>query len=113
MPLVKHTVNIEDLDMLNPTLYPVIGFLMMFCFEHNLECLITSAYRANDPGPHGDFRAVDFRANTWPEHHVEKFRREATEKYGHLGAYSRSDGKQRLVIFHGEGLNYHGHIQCK
>ncbi len=110
---VKHDVDIKDLNMLHPLMLPILGFLMTYCFDHNLECRITSLYRAGDNGPHGDnpCRAVDFSVHGWEQKDILRFKNDITIKYGYLGAISRSDHQQRIVIFHGEGANYHGHLQ--
>lgn len=60
---------------------------------------------------HREGRAFDIRCKDWPTTTKINFQTFFEKSFGHLGAISKSDGKKRLVVRHGEGDNEHFHIQ--
>jgi len=113
--IFKPDVDPRDLDNMSPAVIMLIAFYFQFCFEHQLDCKVTSLIRPNDKGPHRDGRAVDLRINTWSEFYRDKFKHEVETRYNYLGAYSKSDGVQRVLIYHDAGVpdNLHCHLQTK
>jgi nicotinamidase-related amidase len=109
----KSPVKFNELTCLHNNMIPVLGFLLTFAYENNIPILFTSIIRRGDAGPHGDGRGLDLSVKQWPKRIQEKFLFEINKELGYLGAYSRSDNKQRVCIFHGEGANFHCHLQVK
>lgn len=68
---------------------------------------------------HADGRAADISLKGWTEEFIKKFMVTFENRYGHLGAYSKSDGAQRLLVRHnhrdpsGKLLGDHLHVQVK
>ena len=60
---------------------------------------------------HQDGRAFDFSIRGWTTDDMTDYFIDMNERYGHLGAVSKSTGKRSLVVFHGKGENLHGHVQ--
>ena len=107
---IKEELDPLELTMLHASLYPVLGLLMQFCYTHNVPCVITSLIRS-DSSSHKTGRAVDVSIKGWKEIQIEAFKHMAEVRYGYLGAYSKSDNKQRLVVDHGPVR--HLHLQVK
>lgn len=62
---------------------------------------------------HLEGRAFDLRLKDWPENLRSELKIFFESKYGYLGAISKSDNKQNLVVIHGSGDNVHAHFQVK
>ena len=86
----------------NPLIKKIVAYYLKF-FE---EITITSIYRKkkNDTGVHEDWRAVDIRANNLPYNLIVDAVKQINKEF------KRIDGKP-TAIAHGEGANFHVHIQ--
>jgi len=105
---------IVDLSIFHPSLKLIYAFLITFSVENSVPLRVTSLHRSGDNGPHGSLplRAFDFSVHGWHRRDIRKFKFQLENLYGYLGAKSLSDNVQRVIIFHGESDQYHGHIQC-
>jgi len=113
----KDEVVDRDLLELKEHAHTLLGFVLSFCMVHNLPIRFTSIKSDNVTGrvstSHIESRAFDLSIKNWPSGSAWKLCQEINEKYGYLGAYSNSDGKQRACVLHDVGQGQHLHIQCK
>jgi len=113
---LKENVLVTDLQMIRPDLFIVLGYVSWWCFNNNLPCRVTSVI---DDVPqrvtktHSQGRAIDVSTRGFGPKNISDLISFLEEKVGHFGAYSKSDGKQRVAIYHDVGMGPHIHIQVK
>lgn len=103
-----------DLTRLRPEALRVLSYFVQYCNNEGLPAEITNItgkFAQSKSNVHPEGRGFDASTREWTARQVFKCIRYMTEKCGHLGAYSASDGKQRLVIHHDIGLGEHFHFQ--
>lgn len=112
----KDDVDPGEYEMLSMTLYPLIGFYLSFCYEHDLDCKITSLvndYKGKRVSrSHAEMRAADLSVMSWSEFMIEKFVFEGNKKFKSVAAVSKRDGKPRAFVYH-NGSGWHIHAQVK
>lgn len=101
---------VKDLSVLNldPMLQRIVTYIgEEFCLKEFCLKTITSAYRPNDPGVHGQMpvRGCDLRC-----------RQVTTGNYvsDHINSkweYDYDRPEMKVCVPHGEGFHYHLHIQ--
>ena len=109
---IKDNVHLGDIQMLHPNLIFVFGVLVKFCADSNIPLTVTSimdAVSIRVSRTHKDGRAIDIRTKNLSTTQIRMIK-DHLNKYNDLGAYSASDGKQRLVVEH-VGTAPHIHIQ--
>lgn len=113
---LKENVLVTDLQMIRPDLFIVLGYVSWWCFNNNLPCRVTSLI---DDVPqrvtatHAEGRAADVSTRGFGPKDITNLISFLEEKVGDMGAFSKSDGKQRIAVYHDAGLGFHIHIQVK
>ena len=110
----KENVLVTDLQMLRPDMLIVLSYLSWWCFKHNLPCRVTSIIdhvETRVSRTHDDGRAVDISTRGFGPSEIERLIKYLNERVGILGAYSKSDGVQRVAVYHDAGMGHHIHIQ--
>ena len=115
---LKPDVLITDLQKVNPRLLLVLSHFVSFCYENNLPCLITSIMEDNPSiervsSTHSSGRGFDASSRGWGPHEIRSCVDYMEREVLDLGAYSSSDGAQRVVIYHDSGHGAHFHFQVK
>jgi len=113
---VKHGNDFREFQTVTPPLIIVLGFYFHFCEMRNLNCRVTNITHQYDQSislTHADGRAFDGSIIGWPEPAIDDCLDYMDENAGHFGAYSASDGVQRVVVRHDAGLGDHLHFQVK
>jgi len=93
-----------------------VGFYLMFCESRGLPCQVTNIshkFLQSQSETHPDGRAFDGSIKGWTDRDIQECIDYMEQNAGHLGAFSASDLKQRVVIFHDVGLGEHLHFQTK
>lgn len=116
---IKDGAN-PDYQTMHPQIFVVLGHLFMWCQSNDLTCTLTSTNETvgfnRKSRSHKEGRAVDVRTWNFTEKQLDQLTAYLEETCGHLGAYSASDMKQRLVVRHGTeagGRGDHLHLQVK
>ena len=92
----------------------VLGHVLTYCQYYSLPCVLTNVLA--DEGRtkvHSSGRGFDLRIHDWPEKYIRRLQKVIVSKAGHLGAYSDSDLKQRVVVRHDIGKGDHLHFQTR
>lgn len=109
---LKESDKVNDLLQLKGSLVVALGHLINACESRNLDLVITNILEdLGTTSIHSDKRAVDFRTRDWTDADKAAVMCYLKTTCGHLGAYSASDLKQRILIYHDVGLGDHGHLQ--
>ena len=114
--IVKPGVSFEDFKDVNPSLIIVLGWFFSFCEKNGLDCVITSIKEHVDgrvTATHEDGRALDASVQGFSDGDIIQCIEFMNKNVGHFGAYSKSDNKQRVIIYHDVGLGRHFHLQVK
>jgi hypothetical protein len=94
-----------------------------WCDEMSIDWTITATWTTKEEDEkdnrisltHRNKRAIDFVPIGWSDFDIKEFTAYYTQKYGHHGAFSKADGKQRLIIYHEnnnkKGSKKHFHLQ--
>jgi hypothetical protein len=107
-------VDPEEFLGLDWKLYIVIGYFKLFCEKNKLECCLNSIKEfisGRISKSHEEGRAFDASTKQMTQEQIDNCISFMNEKVGFLGAYSKSDKKQRVVIYHNSGNGYHLHFQ--
>ncbi len=114
---IKHDVNIEDLTEMTPYALILLGATVAYCYNHKLECNITSLKEevtGRVSSSHRDGRAFDLSTKQWKLKDIEKLCNYTNGKYKTISAISASDLKPRACVYHKiEGSAYHLHLQVR
>lgn len=113
--IFKDGVDVNDLKKVSPNLLIVLGYYVLFCKSKNLRCCITSIsdfVEGRVSETHEKGRAFDASVTFWKMSDVNDCINFMNEKVGHLGAISKKDMVQRVVVFH-MGTAEHFHFQVK
>jgi hypothetical protein len=112
---IKEGVNNEDLLLLNPKVFIVLGHFCTYAQTHGLPVTITSVISDRDSvkaasTTHDEGRAIDIRSYTWPKKHVKGVIAYMNNIAIHYGAISASDYQRRVIVHHkmiGGGEHFH------
>lgn len=102
----------------HPMLLLILADMTMYIAASGYNPVITSLIRNPDQNrkvgsvsdTHTTGRSIDFRAKDWDEIFIKDFTNHFATKYKGHGAVG-ADGKEKLLVFHGEGDNFHLHVQ--
>lgn len=102
----------------HPQLLMMVTDFALFWHESNRDMVITATLstKVEDDklgrvsSSHREGRAVDIRIKDVPKEFINEWYIWANKKYKTVGAFGK-DGKQSLIVLHGEGDNYHAHVQ--
>lgn len=114
--LFKRGVDSTQLSELHPALLIVLGFIALYCKEHDLQCVITSI-KDDAPGrkskTHEEGRAIDFSVRGIPRLHQRRLEHQLNTRYGtELG--TAPEGKPwRVIVIHDAGSGSHIHAQVR
>ena len=111
---IKQDVLITELQQVRPDMLVVLAYFSLFCWENNLEGVGTSVFEEitdRATKTHTEGRAVDVSVKGFGPRDITNCIEYLNENVGHLGAYSLSDGKQRVAVYHNVGLGPHIHLQ--
>ena len=122
----KEGVSLEDMKMLHPNLLILWTATILYCSERNLPCImnslvndreaVTSISKTHEEGRAFDMSSINpknWTGTLWDKWERLRFVNFMNANYGKFGAYSKSDGKQRVVIFGDSRHLNHFHVQCK
>jgi hypothetical protein len=110
----------ERFSYLHPKLKEIVVEMAQWLGSHygiNLvvTCSASTLSEDQDEGRehagHRERRACDIRANDWEPAVVLAFETQFENKFRDFAATGVKTGRKNLVEFHGEGANYHAHIQ--
>lgn len=98
---------------------PKLGEVMIDLYQWFNKCgydfVITSVIRKADniskSSTHQTGRAFDCRANHLPDEFIEDTLNIFNHKYSNVAAFSKSKNQPTLIIAHGQGDNFHFHVQ--
>ena len=110
----KPDVKAEELLAIDWKLLIVLGYFKKFCLMENITCRITSITERVEgriSRSHEDARAFDASVAEFSKGEIIKGIDFMEKQVGGLGAYSKSDGKQRVVVYHDVGRGAHFHFQ--
>ena len=113
---IKDGVNLEEIQKMKPLLFVVLGYFLEFCQLHNLPAKITnigSVFHVSVSTTHSEGRAFDASVKGWTKRDISDCIQFLDDKVGYAGAYSLSDGKQRVAVYHDAGLGPHFHMQIR
>lgn len=104
---------------MSPKLGEVLLDMYQFFKQGGYEFVITSIIRSYEENKrlgakstsHCEGRAVDIRANHVDYNFTKDFVTYFNHKYSNVAAISASTGQPRLVVAHGQGMNFHFHVQ--
>ena len=94
-----------------------------WCEEMSVDWIITSTWTTKEEDikdnrvslSHRNKRAFDFVGVEWSEFDIKEFISYFSQRFGNHGAFSKADGKQRLIVYHEnnniKGARKHFHIQ--
>lgn len=110
----------SEFDQIKPELRAILNDMGRYCDLAGNRFVITDLLSsvADDARlgrvstSHLEGRACDVSVIGWSEKFIKQFIEFFTDKYGHLGAVSKSDGKQKLIVDH-VGTARHLHIQIR
>lgn len=108
------TLKAEDIMLVKPAMLVVLGYFTSYAEQNKLPVVITNvvlSFPTSRSTTHPDGRAIDISARHWTPEHKQGVIKYMEDKVGYLGAYSFSDGKQRVIIYHDGGLGAHFHLQ--
>ena len=111
---VKNEINFEDFKEVDAKLIIVLGYFSLFCYENKLDCKISSIkeeVQGRQTTTHRDGRAFDASIRSFGNGDILKCIEFMNKHVGHLGAYSASDGEQRVIVYHDIGKGPHFHFQ--
>ncbi len=114
---LKENLVKDDLLILQPALYSLIGFYFAYAARYDLHSMITSMksdHVKRISKTHSSGRAVDTSSRGWSEFHINNFVHECNIRFKDIAALSFSDKKPRACLHHkfNEGA-LHFHLQCK
>ena len=112
---MKQGVPLEEVQEMKGMLVVVLGTLINWA-DVNGRLPVTITQVKNDTAvsvskTHSTGRAFDVSVRGWTTEQMESCMKYMEKKIGHLGAYSKSDNKQRVCVLHDAGLGLHIHCQ--
>ena len=113
---VKKPNYFEEFQEVQGSLLVVLGYVLMFCEESKLPCLITNIHEnfsVSTSKTHPQGRAFDLSIRDWAIDDIQNCMSYVELFSNDLGAISYSDLKQRVVVHHDVGLGDHLHFQVK
>lgn len=111
---LKDSLEISDLQKVDPKLLIVLGWFVKFCGLHNLECCLTSIIAPKTPlsvsDTHPEGRAFDARTNSWKDDQIHDAIEYLEANCGQMGAILK-DGTKKVAVYHDIGYGFHLHCQ--
>lgn len=121
----KHNKSRQRVKDMHPTIAMIMFLSSLWAEDRGLPFVVTETVttEADDRAvnrkhkTHQEGRAFDFSIKGsdgkggWTTDDMTDYFIDMNERYGHLGAVSKSTGQRSLVVFHGKGENLHGHVQ--
>ncbi len=111
----KDEIDFGEFKDVHPSLIIVLGYFSLFCHENKLNCKISSikeeVVTQRQTKTHSDGRAFDASVKPFSDGDILKCIAYMEKHVGHLGAYSYSDGEQRVIVYHDVGRGRHFHFQ--
>jgi len=89
------------------SLIEIALFIIMKMESIEVEPVVTSAYRKDDTGVHGNFRGLDFR--TWDLNQI--FIDELCDEVNRIWLYDPERPEKVCLLFHDVGRGPHLHLQ--
>jgi hypothetical protein len=121
----KHKKDELRFEELAPALKHVVHELAYYCAINGKELVITATWTSEEEDrqagrksdTHRTFRAVDISVKDWDKDFQKEVTYRFSRAFSEWGALisSKKDGSQyrSLMVFHGEGANYHLHVQVR
>jgi len=110
----------SEFDSIEVSLQRILNDMSRYCELSGRKFTITDLISSADDDTrlgrvstsHREGRAADVSVKGWTDEFIKQFTDFFENVYGSLGAISKSDGKQRLIVDH-VGTARHLHIQIK
>ena len=113
---VKCPNHFEEFQEVQGSLLVVLGYVLMFCEETKLPCMVTNIHEEfsqSSSKTHPQGRAFDLSIRGWTIEDIQNCMSYVELLAGDLGAISYRDLRQRVVVHHDIGLGDHLHFQVK
>ena len=121
--ILKEGVDCDDILYMHPHLLSILTTINLYCYHHNIDLVITSAYRSLAENKavgaktlvHTEDRAFDVSIRgdlNWNENHIRNVIQLVEEKHMDIGAISSASGESRPILRH-RGTADHLHIQVR
>ena len=114
----KNPRDAQGMLYCHPMLLLILADMTIYIAASGYNPVITSLIRNPDQNrkvgsvsdTHTTGRSIDFRAKDWDQKFIKDFTEHFSTKYKGYGA-TGSDGQEKLLVFHGQGDNFHLHVQ--
>ena len=114
----KYSKDINLLYKVHPILLLIVADSSLFFFNYKKRFIITDSLSTTEDdmrlgrvsSSHREGRAVDVRINNLDPDFVKEWQAYMDSRYLSFAAVN-SKGFRKLIVLHGEGDNYHAHIQ--
>ena len=111
---IKEDIHLEDLQHLQPAMWVVLTYTIMFCQNNNLPCKITSIINDRKDvnaksKTHDQGRAVDISIAGWRDVDCQRLCYKLNTSFHDIAAISYSDKQPRCSIVKSD----HIHIQVR
>ena len=110
-------VNLNDLTEMKPAILFIYNIVHLYCQAHGLPFVVTSM-KSDREGigktrVHNDGRAFDLSIKGFSKTHIKRLVNHINGDFKELGAYSLSNGKQRVAVYGDAAHLDHIHFQVK
>lgn len=114
----KYDKDMIGLLSVNPFLFFIFADVSLWCYKRNLPVVVTSTVRDKIKGvsvstTHEESRAIDMSVRGYDLNDIDELVLYVNTKFAEeYGAFSYSDGKPRVAVYH-SGTDWHIHFQCR
>lgn len=118
-PSFKYDRDMTLMYLIHPILFYIVADMNLWAYENGLPFQITRSVDrkitdVSTSTTHNEGRAVDISIQGWDTDMIDEFIFQFNSKYSEqYGAFSRSDGKPRLIPPIDHGTAPHFHVQIR
>lgn len=117
--MFKHDKDKHRVLHLHPLVLIILFDMKYYCDLNGMRYEVTSTVSTQEEdealsrrsSTHRTGRAVDLSVRGWSEEETKHFIEYFSDKYNHLGAYSKASGKNKVIVHHNSGHGDHIHVQ--
>jgi len=118
---LKEGLDPEMILYMHPNLLTILVFVVNFCYQNNVDCVVTSGIRTHAQNvsaksksrTHEEGRAFDLRTRNIPQNLIFDLTESAEIEFGNIGAISYKTHKSRPVVYGDENHLDHIHFQVR
>lgn len=115
----KHGRDKNKLYSVHPILFMIVADAASWFHMRGHDFIVTETITTLDidekigrqSSSHREGRAIDARANNLPKDLLFRFANEFNKRYKDVAAIGSRNNDPKLIVLHGEGDNFHMHIQ--